>query len=84
MIRERGRNHHVVIRFSQMVAKTGITSFHDAYTSPDELLAYQEARDASELRTRVYCLMGYWAIDKMIAAGVVSTVASTRYPEAGV
>src|SRR5438067_1123276 len=55
---------------SQMVAKTGITSFHDAYTSPEELRAYQEARDAGEMRTRVYCLMGYWAIDKMIAAGV--------------
>ena len=55
---------------SQMVAKTGITSFHDAYTSPEELRAYQEARDAGELLTRVYCLMGYWAIDKMIAAGV--------------
>lgn len=55
---------------SQMMSKTGITSVHDAYGSPDDLRAYQDARDAGELSLRVYCLLGYMHIDSMIAAGV--------------
>lgn len=55
---------------SQMLAKTGVTSVHDAYGDPDDLRAYQDARDAGELLTRVYCLIGYSAIDRFIAAGV--------------
>ena len=55
---------------SQMLAKTGVTSVHDAYGTPEALVAYQESRDAGELGTRVYCLMGWYAIDAMIAAGV--------------
>jgi predicted amidohydrolase YtcJ len=55
---------------SRMMSKTGITSVHDAYGSPHDLRAYQDARDAGELSLRVYCLMGYYHIDTMIAAGV--------------
>lgn len=55
---------------SQMLAKTGITSTTDAYGNPDFLRAYQDARDAGELGTRVYCMIGYFAIDKMLAAGI--------------
>src|SRR5207249_7489603 len=38
--------------------------------SPEDLNAYQRAREAGELSVRVYCLIGYMHIDRMIAAGV--------------
>jgi predicted amidohydrolase YtcJ len=55
---------------SNMLARTGVTSVHDAYGNPDDLRAYQDARDAGELLTRVYCLIGSSALDRFIAAGV--------------
>jgi hypothetical protein len=55
---------------SRMMTRTGVTSVHDAYGSPNDLRAYQDARDAGELSLRVYCLIGYFHIDRMIAAGV--------------
>lgn len=55
---------------SQMLSRAGITSAHDAYGSPEDLRAYQDAREAGELSVRVYCLIGYNAIDRLIAAGV--------------
>ena len=54
----------------KMMAKTGVTSVHDAYGSPADLQAYQDARDAGDLLLRVYCLMGWMHLDKMIAAGI--------------
>lgn len=55
---------------SQMMAKTGVTSVHDAYGSPEDLQAYQDAHDSGDLLIRVYCLIGWMHIDKMLAAGV--------------
>ncbi|MBA2501295.1 MAG: amidohydrolase [Pyrinomonadaceae bacterium] len=55
---------------SRMMTRTGVTSVHDAYGSHDDLRAYQDARAAGELSFRVYCLIGYWDIDRLIAAGV--------------
>jgi predicted amidohydrolase YtcJ len=55
---------------SQMLAKAGVTSVHDAYGDPDDLRAYQDARQAGELGTRIYCLIGNSALDRFIAAGV--------------
>lgn len=55
---------------SRMLARAGVTSVHDAYGTPEDLRAYQDARDAGELGTRVYCLIGHFALDRMIAAGV--------------
>jgi predicted amidohydrolase YtcJ len=55
---------------SKMMSRTGVTSVHDAFGSPDDLRAYQDARDAGELFLRVYCLIGYQFIDRMIDAGV--------------
>jgi len=55
---------------SKMMAKTGITSATDAYGSPDYLQAYQDAYENGELYMRIYCMIGYMHIDKMIAAGV--------------
>jgi len=52
------------------LAQAGITSVHDAYASAADLRGYQDARAAGELRTRVYCLIGYWDLERMLAAGV--------------
>ncbi len=55
---------------SQMMTRTGVTSVHDTGGSPQDLRAYQDARESGDLRLRVYCLIGAGAIDRMIAAGV--------------
>jgi predicted amidohydrolase YtcJ len=55
---------------TQMFAKAGVTSSTDAYGSPDDLRAYQDAREAGELATRIYCMIGYAQLERMIAAGV--------------
>jgi predicted amidohydrolase YtcJ len=55
---------------SRMMTRTGVTSVHDALGSPEDLRAYQDARDSGELLFRVYCHLNYTHIDKMIAAGV--------------
>lgn len=54
---------------TQMMAKTGVTSVTDAYGSIDDLRAYRSAYGANELSARVYCMMGYYAIDEMIEQG---------------
>jgi predicted amidohydrolase YtcJ len=55
---------------SKMMTKTGVTSVHDAYGSPEFLTAYQDAHEYGDLSMRIYCLIGYMHIDKMIGAGV--------------
>ncbi|MGH9459391.1 MAG: amidohydrolase [Thermoanaerobaculia bacterium] len=55
---------------SKMLARAGITSVHDAYGDPEDLRAYQDAREAGDLLTRVYCLIGASSIDRYIEAGV--------------
>ncbi len=59
-----------VAEISRRLAAAGVTSVTDAYGSPDDLRAYQDARDAGQLHTRVYCHIGYTHLDKMIQAGV--------------
>ena len=55
---------------SKMMTKTGITSVGDALGTPEDLQAYQDAREAGDLTMRIYCFLGWSSIDKMIAAGV--------------
>jgi predicted amidohydrolase YtcJ len=55
---------------SQMMARTGVTSVTDAQAFPEDLLGYQDAREAGELSLRVYCLMAYACLDRSTAAGV--------------
>ncbi|MBM4218899.1 MAG: amidohydrolase [Gammaproteobacteria bacterium] len=55
---------------TQMFAKAGVTSSTDAYGTPEDLRAYQDARETGELSSRIYCMMGYTHLDRMIAAGV--------------
>jgi predicted amidohydrolase YtcJ len=57
---------------SRMMARSGITSVHDAGASPDDLQAYQDARAEGTLRLRVYCLITANHLDTMLAAGVRS------------
>lgn len=54
---------------TQMMAKTGVTSVTDAYGGIDDLKAYRSAYGAGESSVRIYCMMGYYAIDEMIAQG---------------
>lgn len=55
---------------ARMMTRTGITSVNDVYGTPEDLRAYQDARESGDLLFRVYCLIGYQHIDQMIAAGV--------------
>jgi predicted amidohydrolase YtcJ len=55
---------------AKMMTRTGITSVGDALGSPDDLQAYQDARDNGDLLFRVYCFIHSRWIDRMIAAGV--------------
>jgi predicted amidohydrolase YtcJ len=55
---------------AKMMTRTGITSVGDALGSPDDLQAYQHARDNGDLLFRVYCFIHSRWIDRMIAAGV--------------
>jgi predicted amidohydrolase YtcJ len=55
---------------SKMMTKTGITSVGDALGTPEDLQAYQDARDSGDLGMRVYCFIAWFALDRMISAGV--------------
>lgn len=55
---------------SQMMTAKGVTSACDADATPEGLQAYQDARDAGELRLRIYSHITVRALDRMIAAGL--------------
>jgi hypothetical protein len=55
---------------SEMMSRTGVTSVHEAEGGPDELRAYQDARDAGELSVRAYCFIIHAHLRDMVAAGV--------------
>jgi predicted amidohydrolase YtcJ len=55
---------------SKMMSKTGITSVTDAGGNPTFLQAYQDAYENGDLNLRVYCMITYPNIEKMIDAGV--------------
>jgi predicted amidohydrolase YtcJ len=52
------------------MSRAGITSAHDAWGVHDYLRGYQDAHDAGGLSVRIYCLIHYSEIDRMLAAGV--------------
>ena len=54
----------------KMMSRAGITSAHDAWGVHDYLRGYQDAHAAGELSTRIYCLIHYKEIDRMLAAGI--------------
>lgn len=55
---------------TQMMAKSGITTVTDAYGSVELLQGYKDAHEAGEMSARIYCMIGYFDIDKMIEKGV--------------
>ena len=55
---------------TEMMARSGVTSAHDALGSPDDLRSYQDSRDAGELALRVYALIDVQYLDAMIEAGI--------------
>jgi predicted amidohydrolase YtcJ len=55
---------------SKILAKTGITSATEAQGSPEDLRAYQDARDSGDLLYRAYCFINFHYLDAMIEAGV--------------
>ena len=55
---------------ARMMASSGVTSVTDAGGRPEDLQAYQDARESGDLGVRVYCHIGSAALDRMIAAGV--------------
>jgi predicted amidohydrolase YtcJ len=61
-----------VKRISEAMARAGITSVGDAGGTARDLAAYQDARESGQLLFRVYCLVVYPELDKMIAAGLRS------------
>jgi predicted amidohydrolase YtcJ len=54
----------------KMMSRAGITSAHDAWGVHDYLRGYQDAHDAGGLSIRIYCLIHYGEIERMLAAGV--------------
>ena len=55
---------------SKMLVKSGITSVNDPQGSTDDLLAFQDAHDAGELRVRVYQFLSANFVPRLMAAGV--------------
>jgi predicted amidohydrolase YtcJ len=56
----------------KMMSRAGVTSAHDAWGVHDYLLGYQDAHDVGDLSVRIYCLIHYSEIDRMLAAGIRS------------
>jgi hypothetical protein len=57
---------------TRMLARSGITSAHDALGGPEDIRGYQDAFEAGKLSVRVYALVRVADLDRMIAAGVRS------------
>jgi predicted amidohydrolase YtcJ len=55
---------------TKMMTRTGVTSVTDAMGTPDDLRAYQDAREAGQLTMRIYCHIYQAYMDQMLAAGV--------------
>jgi predicted amidohydrolase YtcJ len=66
----REEDREAVRLITRMFAKAGVTSSVDAYGTPEDLRAYQDAREAGDLSTRICCMIGYAHLDRMLAAGV--------------
>ena len=59
-----------VTLISEMLAKAGITTVHDAGGSPKDLDAYHQAHQEGSLKTRIYCHIRGFGIYKMMEAGI--------------
>ncbi|MGE0589910.1 MAG: amidohydrolase [Cyclobacteriaceae bacterium] len=59
-----------VALMSSMLAKSGITSAHDAGASTDDMKAYQDAYSRGTLKTRAYAMIRDHWVEKLYEAGV--------------
>jgi hypothetical protein len=59
-----------VVLVAKMMTSKGVTSVCDADSQPEDLQGYEDAREAGELLTRVYCHISRNAIDRLIAGGI--------------
>jgi predicted amidohydrolase YtcJ len=57
---------------TKMIAASGITSVSDPSGSPDDLIAYQDAYEAGDLKVRVYGFISQGHIKKMLPSGARS------------
>jgi predicted amidohydrolase YtcJ len=55
---------------THMMSRAGITSAQDMWSTPEDLRSYQDAYADGVLPVRLYCLMYYPNLDKMLAAGL--------------
>ena len=55
---------------SKLFTSKGVTSACDADASPEDVEGYQDARDAGELRMRLYCHVSAASLDHFMAAGI--------------
>jgi len=55
---------------SKLFTSKGVTSACDADASPEDVEGYQDARDAGELRMRLYCHVSGASLDHFMAAGI--------------
>jgi predicted amidohydrolase YtcJ len=55
---------------SRLFTSKGVTSACDADASPEDVQAYQDARDDGALSIRAYCHVSARSLDRFIAAGV--------------
>jgi predicted amidohydrolase YtcJ len=67
-----------------MLTKVGLTSVHDARVTNDELITYQEGRDAGELDLRVYMLMSYPHFPALKEAGLKTGFGDDRLRLGGI
>jgi predicted amidohydrolase YtcJ len=67
---QRNRGLKGMAHMSRLFAASGLTSVHDAQASRDQILAYQDAYHAGELRHRVYYMIAGELLESYKAAGV--------------
>ena len=71
-------------RINGMLTKAGLTSVHDARVYSDELITYQEGRDAGELDLRVYMLMAHTHFPALKEAGLKTGFGDDRLRLGGI
>ncbi len=67
---QRRRGLEGMSHMSRLFAASGLTTVHDAQASRDQILAYQDAYHAGELRHRVYYLIAAELLESYKAAGL--------------
>lgn len=69
---------------SELMTAAGLTSVHDAHTSRDNFVAYQDALAAGDMRFRVYVMVGHELFLALRGAGLRSGFGDDRLRIGGV